>query len=113
MFVLIVTLMALLCVQTEARRFLLGEVNKEKSSGVVNGAGAVNVKAKNEPGKAVIGSVEPSEAEGENTGSSTSTDSKNGQDDKNDSYGNYGNPSDSTTETQHVYTRDCPPQKSC
>lgn len=87
--VLVAILITLFCVQTEAKRFLMGEVNKEKSD-VVNHA--ANVKPKHEHEKPITGSVETIEAKGENTISNTSADSNKSRDENNDSYENYGNP---------------------
>uniref|UniRef100_A0A2N9EPL1 Uncharacterized protein n=1 Tax=Fagus sylvatica TaxID=28930 RepID=A0A2N9EPL1_FAGSY len=80
--------LVLLCVQSDAKRFLLEEVTN----------GATDVKPNNQP--------EKSSTNGNPISGSVPTvvgNNANSEDDKNENYGNYGNPSGSSTETHHVY----------
>jgi hypothetical protein len=88
--------LVLLCVQSDAKRFLLEEVTNS----------ATDVKPNNQP--------EKSSTNGNPISGSVPTvvgNNANSEDDKNENYGNYGNPSGSSTETHHVYVSDCQPTK--
>ena len=89
----------LLCIQGDAKRFLLEEVTN----------GETDVKPNNQPkkssskGNPILGSVPTVDANNKNKESNTSDEDNNSADDKNESYKSYGNPSGSSTERHHLY----------
>ena len=97
----------LLCIQGDAKRFLLEEVTN----------GATDVKPNNQPeksstkGNPKLSSVPTVDANNKNKGSNSSDEDNDSEDDKNESYKSYGNPSGSSTERHHLYITECPPTK--
>ncbi|TXG65443.1 hypothetical protein EZV62_006718 [Acer yangbiense] len=89
LFVLVI-LVSLQLDQAYARRFMLGAKTEKTNA---------NPKTSPEPSTVVADNDNVTNS----TGSST--------DDVNSSYGSYGNPSGSSTETHHMYTNDCQPNK--
>ena len=97
----------LLCIQGDAKRFLLEEVTN----------GETDVKPNNQPkkssskGNPILGLVPTVDANNKNKESNTSDEDNNSEDDKNESYKSYGNPSGSSTERHHLYITTCLPTR--
>ena len=97
----------LLCIQGDAKRFLLEEVTN----------GETDVKPNNQPEKSsskanpILGSVPTVYANNKNEESNTSDEDNHSEDDKNESYESNGNPSGSLTERHHLYITTCLPTR--
>ncbi|PON35950.1 hypothetical protein TorRG33x02_350370 [Trema orientale] len=109
--VVIAIVMTLLCIQSNAKRFLLDEVKKEKND-ITKDDGA-NLQAVNSDpyGKPATGSVD--EANNENHISNSSASNNINHDDYNESYGNSSNPSGATPDSHHIYTGNCKTRTRC
>nr|POE66800.1 hypothetical protein CFP56_70738 [Quercus suber] len=97
----------LICIQGDAKRFLLEEVTN----------GATNVKPTNQPeksstkGNLLSESVPTVDANNKNKDSNISSEDNNSEDEKNESYGSYGNPLGSSTERHYNYITACQPYR--
>ncbi|PON69655.1 hypothetical protein PanWU01x14_087780 [Parasponia andersonii] len=108
--VVIAIVMTLLCIQSNAKRFLLEEVKKEKNDITKDDA---NLQAVNSGlyGKPATGSVD--EANNENHISNSSASNNINQDENNESYGKSSNPSGATPDSHHIYTGNCKTRTRC
>ena len=100
----------LICIQGDAKMFLLEEVTN----------GAADVKPSNQPeksstkGNPLSGLVQTVDSDNKNKDSNISNKDNNSEDDKNESYGSYSNPSGSSTERHYNYiTAFQPYQENC
>nr|POE57266.1 hypothetical protein CFP56_01915 [Quercus suber] len=95
----------LLCIQGDAKRFLLEEVMN----------GETDVKPNNQleklssKGNPISGLVPTIYASNKNKESNTSDKDNHSEDDKNESYKSNGNPSESSTKRHYLYITTCPP----